>query len=285
MTFMSLPIVLDAVLDAVAKASVILAVTALVAAVLRQASASARHFIWTLGLLSALAAPVLSVALPRWELPIVRVRAVAATTPTEAAATPPVVAQAPGATRHAPPLREHSTEAVAGTSQITTPGGASIPWRAILVFAWLAGAAVILGRMFLGLAAVLWMSRRTPRVSDAPWLVQAQALSHGLGLSRVRFLRTDASTMPMAWGIFRPSVLMPADADTWPAGRLRVVLLHELAHVKRRDCLTHLVAQIACAAYWFNPLAWMAVRRLRTERERACDDLVLAAGTRWTSRE
>src|SRR5258708_11815455 len=121
MRFMSLRIVRDAV----ARASVIRAVTALVAAVLRQASASARHFIWTLGLLSALAAPVLSVALPRWELPIVRVRAVAATTPAEAAATPTAVAQAPGATRHAPPLREHSTEAAAATSPITTPRRAS----------------------------------------------------------------------------------------------------------------------------------------------------------------
>ena len=71
MTVISLPIVLDAV----AKASVILAVTALVAAALRRASASARHFVWTLGLLSALAAPALSVALPRWELPIVRIAA------------------------------------------------------------------------------------------------------------------------------------------------------------------------------------------------------------------
>src|SRR5207253_7453555 len=75
------------------------------------------------------------------------------------------------------------------------------------------------------------------------------------------------------------SVIMPAEADTWPDDRLRIVLLHELAHVKRRDCLTHLLAQLACACYWFNPLVWIAVRRIRTERERACDDLVLACGT------
>src|SRR3954471_6595270 len=71
MSLFSLP----AVLDLVAKATVILAVTGLVAAALRHASASARHFVWTLGLVSALIAPALSVALPRWELPIVRVAA------------------------------------------------------------------------------------------------------------------------------------------------------------------------------------------------------------------
>ena len=261
----------------------ILAVTALVAASLRRASASARHFVWTLGLLSALAAPALSVALPKWELPIVRVRAAAPVSNAPATAS---IASAERTFASARAVKNGKRPLVpqprrpANDDSITTTGGAAIPWRAILFFAWVAGAMVILGRMFLGLAAVLWMSRRTPAVTDAPWLAQAQALAGALGLSRVRFLRTGASTMPMAWGIFRSSVLMPADADTWPAHRLRVVLLHELAHVKRRDCLTHLVAQIVCAAYWFNPLAWMAARRLRTERERACDDLVLASGTR-----
>ena len=77
-----------------------------------------------------------------------------------------------------------------------------------------------------------------------------------------------ARRMPVAAGIFRPAVIMPADADTWSESRLRVVLLHELAHVKRRDCLTHVLAQAACAFHWFNPLAWLAVKRAR-DRARA----------------
>jgi HEAT repeat protein/beta-lactamase regulating signal transducer with metallopeptidase domain len=284
MTLLSLPIVVDAV----AKASVILAATALGAAALRRASASARHLVWTLGLLSALAAPALSLALPRWELPIVTVAA-----PTHAAdraiATP-----APGTrVNNDVAARENSLQKDASQAQspLSRSSAASDPvslqsrlsaisWPSLALFIWIAGAAVVLGRMVVGILAVLWMSRRTPVVADAPWLDEAQALAWMLELRNVRFLRGGAGTMPMAWGILRPSVVMPADADTWPVHRLRVVLLHELAHVKRRDCLTHLVAQLACAAYWFNPLAWMAARRLRTERERACDDLVLAAGTR-----
>src|SRR3954466_10456606 len=89
MSLFSLP----AVLDLVAKASVILAVTGLVAAALRHASASARHLVWTLGLVSALIAPALSIALPRWELPIVRIASPA--TPVS-----PAAHDAPAPARH-----------------------------------------------------------------------------------------------------------------------------------------------------------------------------------------
>jgi hypothetical protein len=58
------------------------------------------------------------------------------------------------------------------------------------------------------------------------------------------------------------------------------VLLHEMAHLRRADLVPHLIAQVATALYWFNPLVWMAGRRLRAESERACDDLVLGLGTR-----
>jgi beta-lactamase regulating signal transducer with metallopeptidase domain len=270
---------LAVVVDGVVKVSTVLAATALMAAALRRASASARHLVWTLGLVSALAVPALGTVTPRWELPIVRVSApaAAAIVPSEAAAPP----------RHRPSLSSvaSSPTSIADVAPEARNAAAASPrqlpgWPSLLLIVWAAGAAIVLGRVLLGLIAVQWLSRRTAVAADAPWLAQARSLAADLGLARVRFLRAAVQSMPMAWGIFRPSVLIPADADTWPAHRLRVVLLHELAHVKRRDCLTHLVAQTACAAYWFNPLAWMAARRLRTERERACDDLVLASGTR-----
>ena len=106
---------------------------------------------------------------------------------------------------------------------------------AIALTIWAIGAAIVLGRLLLGIAAVQWMSRRTALVTDAPWIPLARSLADTMGLRRVRFLRAGAASMPMAWGVLRSSVLIPADADAWPADRLRIVLLHELADVKRRD--------------------------------------------------
>jgi len=279
---------------AAARASVILASAGLVTAALRRSSASARHLVWVLGLASALVVPALSLSLPKWELPIVKIAAAApsantavsnmdlpanaVSAPTSASHAVTGPALSPNAPTAAPPSHTGVAKPAAANSFFTGML-ARISFTTLLLAVWALGASLVLGRMLLGLAAVQWMSRRTRVVTQGPWLALAQGLAADLGLRRVRFVKSATASMPMAWGVLRPSVLMPADADTWPAHRLRVVLLHELAHVKRRDCLTHLVAQIVCAAYWFNPLAWMAVRRLRAERERACDDLVLAAGT------
>jgi beta-lactamase regulating signal transducer with metallopeptidase domain len=88
----------------------------------------------------------------------------------------------------------------------------------------------------------------------------------------------DELESPAVAGIVHPTVLLPRSAPGWSAERMRVVLVHELAHVHGQDALAQLVADVACALHWFNPLAWMVAARLRIERELAADDAVLAAG-------
>jgi HEAT repeat protein/beta-lactamase regulating signal transducer with metallopeptidase domain len=288
MTVNDLPVSWLPLADAVVKATVILLTAALASVILRHASAALRHLVWTLALCSALLLPVMSFALPKWQMALFTI----AQTPAPAAepAPMPVAAlPAPGEI-HAPRLgRADATPSNGATASnsattSTSAGRTILPdlsWHAALAGVWMLGALAILGRIVAGLIAVRFLSRRTQLITDAPWLPMAMDIADEMGVSsRLRFLRSGRASMPVAAGIFTPSVIMPADADSWSESRLRVVLLHELAHVKRRDCLTHILAQAACAFYWFNPLAWLAVKRARAERERACDDLVLACGTR-----
>jgi beta-lactamase regulating signal transducer with metallopeptidase domain len=88
-------------------------------------------------------------------------------------------------------------------------------------------------------------------------------------------LISDEVAQPVTLG---HRVILPRTAATWDAARLRAVLLHERAHVARHDSLLAVIGDAATAIYWFHPLAWLVARRAMLERERACDEAVLAGG-------
>jgi TonB family protein len=94
----------------------------------------------------------------------------------------------------------------------------------------------------------------------------------------VRVLDSVDVPVPLTWGIPSPVVLLPPGSAEWPEARLTAVLTHELVHILRYDLLAQAIAQAACAVFWFHPLAWLGLRELRRERERACDDAVLRLG-------
>jgi TonB family protein len=116
-------------------------------------------------------------------------------------------------------------------------------------------------------------------VNDVEWITLLAEVSRRIGLRRpVELRRSRETDVPLSYGCLRPLILLPGESREWSAERRRVVLLHELIHIKRLDALFCLTAQISCAAYWFHPLAWLAMTRFRKEQEQSCDDAVVTAG-------
>ena len=157
----------------------------------------------------------------------------------------------------------------------------SLFWSLPVLSLWALGSLLVVAPLVLGVLHSILLGVRSSRVTDTSWTGLLQELSGRLQLRRrVTLLETRRPVIPMTWGVMRPVVLVPESAQQWPERLRRFVLLHELAHVKRWDVPFQLLGRLACAVYWFHPLAWYALRRLRIERELACDDCVVTTGER-----
>jgi beta-lactamase regulating signal transducer with metallopeptidase domain/HEAT repeat protein len=151
----------------------------------------------------------------------------------------------------------------------------------ILLLIWAAVMAVIAASLGYAALAVRRIVNRARPLDTADWLNPLWEVSDRLALDEPpRLLRSEDAKMPFACGLFTPTIVLPAECDQWSLDRRRAVLLHELAHVRRHDLIGHTLGRLACAVYWFHPLVWTAAKRLRSESERACDDLALACGAR-----
>ncbi|MEQ1828551.1 MAG: M56 family metallopeptidase [Pirellula sp.] len=149
---------------------------------------------------------------------------------------------------------------------------------------WLLGCTIVLFPLFLGIRTNHKLRRQARAVQDPALIDAVQAECRRLGIDRrVEVIETVLPVVPMTWGIFRPVILLPSVWRGWGQESWRVVLLHELAHIQRWDVLYQSLCRIACAVYWFHPMVWYAQRRLRVERELACDDCVIMAGQRPSS--
>lgn len=283
---------------------VLLAVAAGFTLLLRRAPAALRHHVWGLAMAGLLALPLLAGVLPGWGVPIPE--GVSALVPAgsgnDLAAAAPTSAATPGATSDgfeaAPGTDQEAVfsataDPAVDTGNDATPAGATgeleapvfaIGWPAILLAVWALGCVILLTRLGVGLVRASRLVRRAHPVTDRQWNALVSLLSMRTGLGRgVRVVSSGEVNVPMAWGILNLWLVLPEDFEAWPAERRRVVVLHELAHLQRRDCLAQALARLALALHWPNPLAWFATRRMTSEREQACDDAVLTSGVRGPS--
>jgi len=281
-----------ALLVLLGKATLVLLVAFIGATLLERAPAGARHLLWlsTLGailFLPALAtwSPLRLAVLPEaWLASVVATPNARAAAPAEGAySSAPVAPNATSPGESAVGSLRDQQHQVPVASEPGSSGWRPTTWQ-LLLGAWAAVALALGTWLAVGFVSVRRIVRRATPLSDREWAAPLYDIADRLGVERTpQLVRSTDVKMPFAAGLLAPTVVLPAECDTWDEARRRAVLLHELAHLARNDLLGHTLGRIACALYWFHPLVWRAARRLRLESERACDDLALSCGVRPSS--
>jgi len=275
------------------KGSLLILIAASLTRLLARSPAAARHLVWTLSVAGLLLLPAASLIPWRLELPAlgaardaivvpVTVKLTASAQTRTESSRAPIVPQSTSAGVDAAELVPDSESRPQSPVPNPQSPTKSLPDPAtMLVLIWAAGTAWMIGWLVLGMINVRRIVRHAVPADGADWDTLVESARRSLGTRPVaHIVISSQATMPFTYGLLRPVIVLPESAEEWTPERRRSVLLHELAHVRRRDLLTNAVVQVARAVYWFHPLVRLASRRVRIEAERACDALVVAAGTR-----
>jgi len=284
------------------KATLVLLAAAAAAHASRRSPAATSHLVWTRGLAVLLLMPILALALPAWSPPWAAEWAPEYLVAGRPGPSPESMLRLPSGAVDSGVLELllHSDSGERGdalskvqatgisvgpTAPLGSLGTDGVAHEALLdltpwvLGAWVMGAALMVAWLAIGFLRRARLSRRATVLDTGPIIDASAAAAEALGLRRsIRVLLGESRFVPMTWGVVRPVLYLPAAARGWRAPRLRAVLMHELAHVKRHDSLSRFLAQLACSVFWFHPLAWVSARRMLREQERACDDVVIVAG-------
>jgi len=243
------------------RATIVLLAAHLIVPRLRRASAAERHVLWAASVATAAVVPVLALLVPTWR-PAWAIRLMEALPASFATLSSWAVPRSP--------------DVVLRPTGIESNAWAPTEWFGML---WILGSIVALLRLAIEVVRLVRLLSTARPISEPRPLRLSNDVARALGLARVpTLLQSPQAVTPMTWGRRHPRVLLPDSACEWPDEQLRAVLAHELAHIRRADWLVHMLAQLACAIYWFHPLFWTAERALGRESEHAADDDVLGLG-------
>lgn len=243
-------------LAACAGGTLVLALALAATSLLQRRSAALRHAVLASAVVTALLMPAFELLLP--QLPVVR------------------WGTDPSVTSSGLTLSSETAAADAADETVTT--AAAVPWTTLLFATWILGAVATTAALVTGLARLARLSARCTQARGR-WRELGDELARECGVRRrVELLESADCSLLVTCGVLRPRIILPAGASAWADDRARVVLRHELAHIRRHDTLLQAAGEALRVLHWFNPLAWAACRRLRQESEYACDDAVLRGG-------
>jgi TonB family protein len=228
----------------------------------RTRGAAARHAVWT-----AILAAMLALLFVGTLVPPLRLR-IATWQPLT-----PAAVRTNGLHRGA--FQSGGANAAARPAPVPAPSRWPVPVAAV----YLAVAFGFLARFLVGYGLSRRLVRNCEIVHDAHAMNLLEDLSGAQSLPwpLPQLRASNAVAVPMTVGWREPAILVPGGWQSWDEWKLRAVIAHELAHIRRRDWLVALGASLNRCLFWFHPLAWWLERRLGALAEQASDDAALAS--------
>lgn len=287
---------INLLLDLSIKGTVLLLIAGIATTAFRRAPASMRHFFWFLALGGLIVLPVLPSVLPTWQIPLLP-----KSTTVDAALENQTASIKKSDMLSLSEEKQDKGLVTSGQKPASNEIGSSnnnsqnknnnpaksgfwnisLNWTQWLFVFWFVGVFILGLRFLIGWFKISRLVQKAQLPENAHWKKTVDKLSSQVQLKRpVVLLKSNQVNLPMTWGLLEPVILLPEDSDNWSKERCQVVLLHELAHIKRFDWLNLVISNFVCALYWFNPMVWIALRQMNKEREKACDDFVLRTGTK-----
>jgi beta-lactamase regulating signal transducer with metallopeptidase domain len=246
---------------------------------MKRMAANHKHIIWLFVLFCFFTIPSLSVLLPTPELHsagqiVVEVLTGEQIKPPAAETPPPETV--PAVEEKSYTLSQKNA-ALAETSVLIC----TMNWRTVIMLVWLAGVLISLLRILVGRIGLHCLIQKAVPLASRRFSSLVRDLSKDLCVRQsVHVWQSGQCITPFTCFLFKPVILLPASTDKWSEERLRVVLLHELAHIRRRDHISRCIARIVCALLWFVPPVWIVYRNMQIEEEKACDAAVVGKGVR-----
>jgi beta-lactamase regulating signal transducer with metallopeptidase domain len=250
------------------KSLLVAGLTLAILQLMRARSAAERSWVAHVGLLALVILAVAPLALPRLNVaaPVLYSRPVEPAVPAAAPAPLP-------ANRNVPSADHVSILPAAGQA----PARVSINPAATATAAYALPAFILLLITFIAFLRLVALQARADVLVDGHWLSALARAQRRMGFKHgTALLTSDELASPISWGLLRPVILLNSRAVE-AAGEAEAIISHELAHVARMDWIKLLLARVATALFWFNPLVWILAREAHQLREEAADDSVLAA--------
>jgi len=260
------------------KSSLVLSAALLLVFFLKHKTAALRHFVLSFALICLLLFPLLSTLPTGWEtslLPSWSIDKDVKITANAAAANANLTG-----TSEALLLSGHkkitdyvSSESIRQNKPLTNN------LKLVLFIFWSIIFLFLITKLLLGLYGAHRLTRQGEKLASFSWRRLIEKVITTLRLKRnIQLLRHSLIKSPLTWGMIKPVIIMPDEAQNWTREQCYSALFHEMSHIKRGDFLVRIIARISCAVFWFNPLVWLVYKTMKNEQEKACDEYVIRAG-------